>query len=272
MKKFVLCLGLVIISILLVGCTAADAQVVEAPTTEITTEITTETTPETTVSTEESTTTSESTSTTEETSTTATELTTAIIEEIIKPAAPVPTPVEKKTPQTTKVPTKAETTTILTTEEETTTETILTTDSSITETVVTETTIGEGVTEVVTTPEPVQSNLTFVKTFSRGTYYTAYSGAKGGSGRTLISCNVGNSEVKGSIASSYLYKNYGYNYNGSRTKVYLEVSGYSSMNGYYYLDDSDAGNSNVIDFYYTSGKNCPFQRQGVVTVSCYIVG
>ena len=53
--------------------------------------------------------------------------------------------------------------------------------------------------------------------------------------------------------------------------VYLEISGYPSMNGYYYLDDSDAGNSNVIDFYYTYKSNCQFQYQGVVSVDCYIV-
>jgi hypothetical protein len=63
---------------------------------------------------------------------------------------------------------------------------------------------------------------------------------------------------------------YGYNYNNSRTKVYLEISGYYSMNGWYYLDDSDAGNPNVIDFFYINGNNCPFKNQGVVTVNCYV--
>ena len=38
--------------------------------------------------------------------------------------------------------------------------------------------------------------------------------------------NIGNDKVKGSIASWYLYKNYGYKYNGKRTTVYLEVKGY----------------------------------------------
>lgn len=115
------------------------------------------------------------------------------------------------------------------------------------------------------------SGLTYVKNFSRGTYY-AYGGARtGGSGRSLIDCSYGDGYVKGSIASSYLYRNYGYNYNGNRTMVYLEISGYPSMNGYYYLDDSDAGNSNVIDFFYISGSNCIFRRQGVVSVDCYLV-
>lgn len=130
--------------------------------------------------------------------------------------------------------------------------------------------------EPVTEPETnnngfAGSNISFVKNFSRGTYY-AYGGQMiGGSGRALIDCSYGNGIVKGSIASSYLYNNYGYNYNGNRTMVYLEVYGYSNMCGYYYLDDCDAGNSEVIDFYYDYGGNCQFQNQGVVSVDCYIV-
>ena len=113
--------------------------------------------------------------------------------------------------------------------------------------------------------------MTYVKNFSRGTYYAYGYQCIGGSGRSLIDCSYGSDGVKGSIASSYLYRNYGYNYNGKRTMVYLEISNYPSMNGYYYLDDSDAGNSNVIDFYYTYNSNCQFQYQGVVSVDCYIV-
>lgn len=120
-------------------------------------------------------------------------------------------------------------------------------------------------------PVPEPGELTYVKHFTRGTYY-AYGGPrKGGSQRQLIDCSIGDGTVKGSIASSYLYRNYGYNYNGKRTMVYLEINGYPQMNGYYYLDDCDAGNSNVIDFFFLYGGNCPFQRQGVVQVDCYIV-
>lgn len=115
-------------------------------------------------------------------------------------------------------------------------------------------------------------NYTYIKEFSRGTYYSCNKPVYGGSGRSLIDCSYGTeNNVKGSIASSYLYNNYGYNYNGKRTMVYLKVNGYKSMNGYYYLDDSDAGNSEVIDFYYHYAYNFPFQYQGVVSVSCYIV-
>ncbi len=114
------------------------------------------------------------------------------------------------------------------------------------------------------------SELVYVKTFSRGTYYAYGSHRNGGSGRNLIDCSQGDGTVKGSVASSYLYNAYGYNYNGSRTMVYLEIDGYSEMNGWYYLDDSDAGNSEVIDFFYICGSNCQFQYQGVVQVDCYI--
>ena len=113
-------------------------------------------------------------------------------------------------------------------------------------------------------------NETYVKKFTRGTYYCYGCAKKGGSGRALIECNTTN-QIKGSIASSYLYKNYGYKYSGGRTMVRLEIDGYPSMNGYYYLDDSDAGNPNVIDFYYVYASNCPFRNQGVVQVNCWIV-
>ena len=120
-------------------------------------------------------------------------------------------------------------------------------------------------------PVPEPGELTYVKPFTRGTYY-AYGGPRnGGSQRQLIDCSIGDGIVKGSIASSYLYQNYGYNYNGKRTMVYLEIEGYSQMSGYYYLDDCDAGNSNVIDFFFLYESNCPFKEQGVVQVDCYIV-
>ena len=120
-------------------------------------------------------------------------------------------------------------------------------------------------------PVPEPGELTYVKPFTRGTYY-AYGGPRnGGSQRQLIDCSIGDGTVKGSIASSYLYQNYGYNYNGKRTTVYLEIEGYSQMSGYYYLDDCDAGNSNVIDFFFLYESNCPFKEQGVVQVDCYIV-
>ena len=131
----------------------------------------------------------------------------------------------------------------------------------------------EGYTEYIQ-PEadkPDKESMTYVKHFTRGTYYCYGYECYGGSGRYLYDCSYGDGDnIKGSIASSYLYSNYGYNYNGQRTTVYLEVEGYPSMSGYYYVDDSDAGNWNVIDFFYIYGSNCQFQNQGVVEVDCWI--
>lgn len=120
-------------------------------------------------------------------------------------------------------------------------------------------------------PTPNTDNMTYVKHFTRGTYYCYGCEKYGGSGRYLYDCSYGNGNgIKGSIASSYLYSNYGYNYNGQRTTVYLEVNGYPELSGLYFVDDSDAGNWNVIDFFYIYASNCPFANQGVVEVDCWI--
>ena len=184
-----------------------------------------------------------------ETTTSTTEITTTITEETIA------------------VVTTEQTKTFTAETQKPTTETIL----NITEPVVTTTTTIPVIMEEYTEPVPEPGELTYVKHFTRGTYY-AYGGPReGGSQRQLIDCSIGDGTVKGSIASSYLYQNYGYNYNGKRTMVYLEIEGYSQMSGYYYLDDCDAGNSNVIDFFFLYESNCPFKEQGIVQVDCYIV-
>lgn len=168
------------------------------------------------------------------------------------------------------------TTTVEVTTETSQVQTVATSRKSITTsaTTTTETTSSHKVTTITETTQGEQNlpDIQFVKTFSRGTYY-AYGGPrKGGSGRQLIDCSIGNDKVKGSIASWYLYKNYGYKYNGKRTMVYLKVKDYSQMDGFYYLDDSCAkGHDNVIDFFFLKNSNCPFQYQGVVKVDCYIV-
>jgi hypothetical protein len=148
------------------------------------------------------------------------------------------------------------------------------TDKTTTTTVAENTTVDE--TTIIcelneTTKESNKNDLSFVKTFNRGTFYCYGCEKTGGSGRKLISCAVGDGFAKGSIASSYLFLNYGYYFNNnSRTTVYLEINGYPKMNGYYYVDDSDAGNSEVIDFFYINESECPFNKQGVVAVNCYI--
>lgn len=132
--------------------------------------------------------------------------------------------------------------------------------------------------EIIEIPETItdpisKDGMTYVKRFKRGTLYCYGCAKKGGSGRQLINCAWGNDEVRGSIASSYLYRNYGYKYSGGRTKVYLELPNYPSMNGYYYLDDSDAGNSEVIDFFCYYKNDLPFGADGtgVTPVECWIV-
>lgn len=121
-------------------------------------------------------------------------------------------------------------------------------------------------------------SLTYLKSFSRGTFYPgiAYSSDPtniiGGSGRTLLD-ETGNtmSEIKGSLASNYIYRNYGYNRNNGRTLVYIKCDAYEEMNGLYYLDDSQDYNNEVIDFFYYYPENCPFQQAGVITVDAWLV-
>ena len=79
------------------------------------------------------------------------------------------------------------------------------------------------------------------------------------------------SEIKGSLASNYIYRNYGYNRNNGRTLVYIKCDAYEKMNGLYYLDDSQDYNNEVIDFFYYYPENCPFQQAGVITVDAWLV-
>lgn len=120
------------------------------------------------------------------------------------------------------------------------------------------------------------------KVFTHGTYYCGSSETVGGSGRELIDCSVGDGIIKGSVASYFLYTELGYNLNGNRTVVYLEIPEFPKMNGIYYLDDCSTsenmtvGNITIdanetIDFFYTDASNCPFQNIGVITVKCYLI-
>ncbi len=131
-------------------------------------------------------------------------------------------------------------------------------------------------TQIVIGNEDVRSSANFVKTFTRGTYYPgweAYGSTQvyGGSGRLLMDCSIKDDEIKGSIACKYVYEKYGYNYNGARTIVYLDIPEMPELSGFYFLDDC-CGRYDTIDFYFTYKANCPFMNQGVLTnISCYIV-
>ena len=111
---------------------------------------------------------------------------------------------------------------------------------------------------------------------TRGTYYPgceAYGSTQvyGGSGRLLMDCSIKDDEIKGSVACKYVYEKYGYNYNGARTIVYLDIPEMPELSGFYFVDDC-CGRDDTIDFYFTYKANCPFMNQGVLkTVTCYIV-
>jgi hypothetical protein len=136
----------------------------------------------------------------------------------------------------------------------------------------TESSVVKTATSTKASAEISQVHDEFVKTFTNNTYYSSKFGSEtcGGSGRKLISCNT-TDEIKGSIASRYLYDKYGYNYNGKRTKVYLVVYRHPEMTGYYYVDDACADPTNTLDFFYANTANCPFQYDGLAgDIDCYI--
>lgn len=123
-------------------------------------------------------------------------------------------------------------------------------------------------TTTVTTAATEESGLTLVGTF-KGTYYAGKTvPCKGGSGRTLIDCTTGKDGLKGSVASKYIYKKYGYKING-RTKVYLELPNYPKMSGWYAVDDCNA-DSRIVDFYFHYNKNCPWRVAGITEVKMYV--
>jgi hypothetical protein len=136
--------------------------------------------------------------------------------------------------------------------------------------------INEATTAVTYGNEDVRSSANFVKTFTMGTYYLgweAYGSTQlsGGSGRLLMDCSIKDDEIKGSVACKYIQEKYGYNYNGARTIVYLDIPEVPNMSGFYSVDDSCL-RDDTIDFYFTYKANCPFMDQGVLkTITCYIV-
>ena len=156
---------------------------------------------------------------------------------------------------------------VLTTDTTTDTDATTTTTESTTEAHTTTTKTTTATTTTATTAATEESSLTLIGTF-KGTYYAGKTvPCKGGSGRTLIDCTTGKDGLKGSVASKYAYKKWGYK-SGGRTKLYLEVKGYPSMTGWYYVDDCNA-DSSIIDFYFYRNSNCPWRVAGVTEVKCY---
>lgn len=178
----------------------------------------------------------------------------------------------KETKEITILSTMSTTTETVTSEPETTTEesTSTTSETTISDVITTafqtvptvETTVFQTECEVTTTSipiyvdYPVEDKRVKIDIGFRGSFYTGGWCTKGGSGRTLLPYNTTN-EIRGSVASYYLWSNYKYDLSG-RTKVYIEVSQFPEMNGYYYLDDCcDESLPTTIDFFCYESDPCP---------------
>ena len=123
---------------------------------------------------------------------------------------------------------------------------------------------------------PVEDKRVKIDIGFRGSFYTGGWCTKGGSGRTLLPYNTTN-EIRGSVASYYLWSNYKYDL-GGRTKIYIEVPQFPEMNGYYYLDDCcDESLPTTIDFFCYESDPCPLMLPvgkpvGVTfDIQCWIV-
>ena len=143
----------------------------------------------------------------------------------------------------------------------TTMETTTTTACSTTITSVTETTTAETVTDF-------RDTMTYLGDF-KDTYYKGDSEpCYGGSGRMLVSCYEKDEWYKGSVASRWVYGQYGYNANG-KTTVYIEFDNYPMLNGWYSVDDCNA-DPGIVDFYFADYSTCPWQNDGVTGCQMWI--
>lgn len=133
------------------------------------------------------------------------------------------------------------------------------------------TTCSETTTQCPFTDKRVKIDMGF-----RGSFYTGGWCTGGGSGRTLLPYNT-TDEIRGSVASYYLWNRYKYDF-GGRTKIYIEVPQFPEMNGYYYLDDCCSELlPNTIDFFCYDSNPCPLMLPiekpiGVTfDIQCWIV-
>lgn len=123
--------------------------------------------------------------------------------------------------------------------------------------------------ETQTTPasDNIKDKLTYIGMFV-GTYFGDETPLNGGSGRELIDCSPSEGITHGSVASKYVYENFGYNV-GGRTKIWIEFSGLDEMNGWYTVDDCNA-DAAIIDFYFADYSTCPWQNDGTIAVNVWI--
>lgn len=142
-----------------------------------------------------------------------------------------------------------------------TTTTTVTTTCSTTVTSVAESTTSETVTDFRDTMTYLGD---FMATYYKGDSVPCY----GGSGRMLVSCYEKDEWYKGSVASRWVYGQYGYNVNG-KTTVYIEFDNYPRLNGWYSVDDCNA-DSGIVDFYFDDYATCPWQNDGVTCCRMWI--
>ena len=75
----------------------------------------------------------------------------------------------------------------------------------------------------------------------------------------------------GSVACKRIFEKYGYSNNGKRTTIYIDVPEMPELTGYYFVDDCCSSNC-VIDLYYSTPSNCPFENIGVIhNAMCYVM-
>jgi len=104
----------------------------------------------------------------------------------------------------------------------------------------------------------------FIATYYKGDSVPCY----GGSGRMLVSCYEKDEWYKGSVASRWVYGQYGYNVDG-KTTVYIEFNNYPRLNGWYSVDDCNA-DPGIVDFYFANYATCPWQNDGLTQVEMWI--
>ena len=148
----------------------------------------------------------------------------------------------------------------------TTTEEPLATTTTKKTTTTTVTTTTEETTTTTTTD--MKDSLTYLGSFT-GTYFKGDTDpCNGGSGRILIPCDIKDDTYKGSVASQFVFNQYGYERNG-KTMIYIEFPTIPEMNGWYSVDDYNA-DPYIIDFYFPNYSKCPWQQDGVIQCVAWI--
>lgn len=142
-----------------------------------------------------------------------------------------------------------------------TTTTTVTTTCSTTVTSVSESTTAETVTDFRDTMTCLGD---FMAMYYKGDSEPCY----GGSGRMLVSCYEKDEWYKGSVASRWVYGQYGYNVNG-KTTVYIEFNNYPRLSGWYSVDDCNA-DPGIVDFYFADYATCPWRNDGVTGCRMWI--